>query len=62
MAVATCHLWLLRVFSDFVRLTTAIASDCDFPAAGGEQNPKDPAILKILRRSKFALCSKFTIA
>ena len=26
-------------FQRFVRLTTAIASDCDFPAAGEEQNP-----------------------
>ena len=26
------------------------------------RNPKDPAVLKILRRSKFTLCSKFTSA
>ena len=28
----------------------------------GQMNPKDPAVVKILRRSKFTLRSKFTIA
>ena len=28
----------------------------------GVQNPKDPAVLKVLRRSKFTMHSKFAMA